>query len=85
MIAICAGTALVMFIMAYYAVVYVVSVARLGKVTPALQVPVYLTYLWVPLGFVITGIQYALTIVRNLREEPVFLSYEQVDQYDETD
>jgi TRAP-type C4-dicarboxylate transport system permease small subunit len=85
MITICAGTALVMFIMAYYAVVYVVSVARLGKVTPALQVPVYLTYLWVPLGFVITGIQYALTIVRNLREEPVFLSYEQVDQYDETD
>ncbi len=85
MVAICAGTALVMFIMAYFAVIYVMSVARLGTVTPALQVPLYLTYLWVPLGFVITGIQYVLTIVRNLRDEPVYLSYEQVDQYDETD
>ncbi len=39
-----------------------------GKVTPSLQVPLYLTYFWVPLGFVITGIQYVMTVVKNLQK-----------------
>jgi hypothetical protein len=39
----------------------------------------------VPVGFVITGIQYTLAIVRNLQEEEVFISYTEVDAYDEGD
>jgi TRAP-type C4-dicarboxylate transport system permease small subunit len=58
-------------------------VAKLGKVTPSMQIPLYLTYLWVPLGFVITGIQYILTVVKNLRSDDVYISYEQIDSYDE--
>jgi TRAP-type C4-dicarboxylate transport system permease small subunit len=49
------------------------------------MVPVWLTYIWVPVGFVITGIQYVLAVVRNLREEEVFISYTEVDAYDEGD
>ena len=76
-------TAAVLFVLAYYSFEYVMRVAKLGKVTPSLQVPLYLTYLWVPLGLAMTGIQYVLTVVKNLQADEVYISYEQVDAYDE--
>jgi TRAP-type C4-dicarboxylate transport system permease small subunit len=85
MIVIAAATSAIMFVLAYYAYKYVSRIARLGKVTPSLQVPLYLTYIWVPIGFVITGIQYFLTIISNLRHPDVYISYEQVDTYEETE
>jgi TRAP-type C4-dicarboxylate transport system permease small subunit len=83
MIVIAGLTAAVMFALAYYSYLYVARVAKLGKVTPSLQVPLYLTYLWVPVGFLITGIQYILTVVKNLQSGDVYISYEQVDAYEE--
>ena len=85
MIIIAAGTALVMFALAWFSFEYILRLAKLGKVTPSLQVPLYLTYLWVPVGFVITGIQYALTVVQNLRSAAVWISYEQIDSYEEVE
>ncbi len=83
MIIIAGATAAVMFTLAWYSYKYVSRVAMLGKVTPSLQVPLYLTYIWVPVGFFITGIQYLLTVVQNFRRPDVYLSFEQVDSYDE--
>jgi len=83
MILIAAVTAAVMFVLAYYSYVYVARVAKLGKVTPSLQVPLYLTYFWVPLGFIITGIQYIMTVVKNLQSDDIYISYEQIDTYEE--
>jgi C4-dicarboxylate transporter DctQ subunit len=83
MILIAGVTAAAMFVLAYYSYVYVARVAALGKVTPSLQVPLYLTYFWVPLGFVITGIQYIMTVVKNLQSDDIYISYEQIDTYDE--
>lgn len=85
MLTICAVTAAFMFILAYYAVQYVMIIALLGKVTPALQIPLYLTYLWVPVGFTITGIQYILTFIQNWRRRGIFISYEERDVYDTPD
>lgn len=85
MILIAAVTGAFMFLLAYYSYLYVERVARLGRVTPSLQVPLYLTYLWIPVGFVITGIQYWLTVVRNLTAPDVYISWEQVDVYEEAD
>lgn len=85
MIVIALVTGTIMLVLAYYSYLYVDRLARLGKVTPSLQVPLYLTYLWVPVGFVITGIQYYLTVVRNLQRRDVYISFENVDSYDETD
>jgi hypothetical protein len=34
---------------------------------------------------VITGIQYLLTVVQNLRSDDVWISYEQIDSYDEVE
>ena len=85
MIIIAGATALVMFALAWFSYEYVARLAQLGKVTPSLQVPLYLTYLWVPIGFVITGIQYLLTVVQNLRSDDVWISYEQIDSYEEAE
>lgn len=85
MIMISAFTAAVMFLLAWYSYEYVERLASRGRVTPALQVPVFWTYLWVPIGFAITGIQYLFTVIRNLVEEDVYISYEERDVYDETD
>jgi TRAP-type C4-dicarboxylate transport system permease small subunit len=85
MITMCAGTAAVMFLLAYYAMTYVGGLLDRGTVTPALRVPLWITYLWVPVGFVITGIQYLMAIVRNFQEEEVYISYTEVDAYDEGD
>jgi C4-dicarboxylate transporter DctQ subunit len=74
MTVIVAVTAIFMFLLAYYAVQYNYHVFSKGRVMPALGVPVYIIYLWVPIGFFITGIQYALTAVKNIREEGIYLS-----------
>jgi C4-dicarboxylate transporter, DctQ subunit len=83
MILIAGVTAVAMFVLAYYSLLYVVRVATLGKVTPSLQIPLYLTYFWVPLGFIITGIQYLMTVVKNLQSDDIYISYEQIDTYEE--
>ncbi len=85
MIVIAVTTGAVMFWLAWISLTYVLSVANSGKVTPALRVPLYLTYLWVPLGFFLTGLQYVLTVIRNLRDRDVWISWEQIDAYEEVD
>lgn len=81
MMVICAFTAALMFVLAGYAFSYVGIIARLDKVTPALQVPLHLTYLWIPVGFSITGIQYMLALVQNWRKEDIYISYHEKDVY----
>lgn len=85
MIVIAAVTAAVMLTLAWYCFEYVQRTAARGKVTPALQVPLYLTYLPVLFGFVLSGIQYLLTVLRNLDfDDPrVFASFSAVDEYED--
>lgn len=85
MILIAAVTAVAMLALAWYAFEYVAKIARRGRVTPALQFPLYLTYVWVVLGFLVTGIQYLLTVFRNLdlADTDVYISYSTVDAYED--
>jgi TRAP-type C4-dicarboxylate transport system permease small subunit len=85
MVTIALATAAAMFVLAYYAYVYVDKVAATGRVAPSLRVPIYLTLLWVPVGFAITGIQYLMTGVVNLLRRDVYLSVAVVDSFDETE
>lgn len=78
-------TSLVMFFLLYYSVVYIQDLYGKGRVLPALSLPVWLIYVWVPMGFLITGIQYLLTAVKNLTSRKVYLSTGVVDGYKETD
>lgn len=44
-------------------------------------VPVWLIYVWVPVGFGVTGIQYFLTGIKNLGSKDVYLSTGVMDGY----
>lgn len=80
-------TAIVMLILAWSALEYVLKIAQRGWVTPALQVPLYLTYMWVALGLLLASIQYFLTAIKNLdhKDPKVFISFSVVDEYEDAD
>lgn len=85
MIVIALLTSAVMFVLAWYALEYVLKIARRGRVTPALQFPLYLTYVWVALGLLIGAIQYLLTAIKNFdpQDDTVYISYTMIDEYDD--
>jgi TRAP-type C4-dicarboxylate transport system permease small subunit len=74
MMIITAVTAGFMLFLAWYAVEYILNLYSKGRVYPALGIPVWTSYLWVPVGFLVTGIQYALTLIKNIQEEGIYLS-----------
>lgn len=78
-------TSLVMFFLLYYSVIYVHDLYSKGRILPALGFPIYLIYIWVPLGFLVTGIQYFLTAIKNFRTRDVYLSTSVVDGYKDTE
>lgn len=83
MILIALITAAAMFALCYFSVGYILSVAKSGRVLPALQIPVFWIFLWVPVGFFMTGLQYALTAVKNFVEKDIYLSTHVLEGYDE--
>jgi len=80
---ICASTSALLFLLAYHAIVYIETVHALGTVTPALQIPYWIVYLPVPAGLVLSGIQFALTLARNLLSPEIYVSFEHRDEYEE--
>lgn len=78
-------TALVMFVLCYYSLGYISTIYSRGRVLPSLSIPVWMMYVWVPLGFAITGIQYFLTAIKNLTSKDVYLSTHVVDSYKDTE
>ncbi|MBA4501668.1 TRAP transporter small permease [Marinobacterium marinum] len=77
------GTALVMFALTWFSLRYIGSVADSGRVLPALQIPVWWIFVWVPLGLAVTGIQYLMTVFKNLAGHDVYLSTQVKDGYDD--
>lgn len=73
-IIITAVTAVLLLVLAWYAVQYIISLQAKGRVYPALGIPIYISYLWVPIGLFVTGVQYALTFLRNLQEPEIYLA-----------
>ncbi len=70
-----------MFYLAYYAMEYTLNVMETQRLTPVLRLPFYLVVIWVPVGFVLGGIQYFLTFVKNLTEKKVWISFEEQTEY----
>jgi len=85
MIVISLFTALVMFVLCYYSIGYITTLYGRGRVLPSLSIPVWMMYVWVPVGFAITGIQYLLTAIKNLTSRDVYLSTHVVDGYKDTE
>ncbi len=85
MIVMASVTSVFMFSLSYYSYYYIFEVYQSGRILPALGLPVFYIYLWVPVGFVVTGLQYAFTVVKNLTQIDIYLSTNVKDGYSDTD
>nr|WP_245667737.1 TRAP transporter small permease [Neptunicoccus sediminis] len=85
MILIALVTAAFMFGLAWYALQYLLTQAGRGRVLPALQIPVWMPLVWVPVGFFMTGLQYLLTAVKNMIEKDIYLSTNVLEGYDDNE
>ncbi|MBW6419110.1 TRAP transporter small permease [Celeribacter sp. PS-C1] len=81
MIIIAVVTAAAMFMLAWYSVDYVLAQASRGRLLPALQIPVWWIIVWAPLGFFLTGLQYALTAIKNIIHKDIWLSTSTMEGY----
>lgn len=82
MIVIALVTAIFMFGLCWYSYGYIITQAGRGRVLPALQIPVWWTLVWVPVGFFMTGMQYLLTAIKNLQEKDIYLSTNVLEGYE---
>lgn len=85
MIVIALFTSAIMFFLCYYSVEYIASLYDRGRILPALGFPIWIIYVWVPIGFAVTGTQYLLTAIKNVTSVDVYLSTGVVDGYADTE
>lgn len=81
MIVIALFTSVVMFFLCYHSYGYIETLYSRGRILPALGFEIWWIYIWAPVGFAITGIQYFLTAIKNFTSEDVYLSTGVVDGY----
>lgn len=74
-----AGTAIVLFVLTYYSLIYLKDVQESGRVTSALQIPVYIMILFVPIGLFLGGVQFLRNAWINIKEKGIYLGTEQKD------
>ncbi|MGF1681698.1 TRAP transporter small permease [Photobacterium minamisatsumaniensis] len=67
-------TSACVFAICYFSVEYISWIAPKGKILPALQIPVYLTYLWVPVSLFLTGLEYFITGLKNIKVKGIHLA-----------
>jgi C4-dicarboxylate transporter, DctQ subunit len=75
-------TAVFMLGLAWFSLQFLLTTMGRGRVLPALQIPVWITLCWVPLGFLLTGLQYVLTAIKNVIEPDIYLSTSVLEGYD---
>ena len=83
MVVINGSTAALLFVLTWYAYVYVQTVYELGGIYPVLRVPFYVVYCVAPLGLSLGGLQYTLATVKNLISDKPYLSFDVSDESEE--
>lgn len=68
------GTGLLCLLLVKYSLDYLVKLSASGRVSPALRLPVWIVMIWVPLGFLSTGIQYFLAFYENITHSAIYIS-----------
>lgn len=81
MIVIAVVTSAAMFLLTWYSVDYLLAQMGRGRLLPSLQVPVWWIIVWAPLGFFLTGLQYALTAIKNIIDKDIWLSTSTLEGY----
>lgn len=82
MVTMAAVTAALLLALAWFGAQYAWHIYQLGSVTPALRIPLYLIYCWVPVGFALGALRYLLTVWRNLTSRDTWLSFSERDEYE---
>ena len=75
-------TSLLMFLLAYEALLYVLQLKEINRQSPALQIEVYIVYMIVPIGFFMSGIQFLIRFIQNLLHDEIYLSYDVIEEKD---
>lgn len=68
-------TAALLFALAIFSISYLLSLYQSNRLTPSLRIPVYLIYSFVPLGLLLTALQYVFAAAANILRPGVHLSY----------
>src|SRR5699024_406501 len=70
-------SAVTLLVLTYIGIDYTVSTMNFKIITPALQMPKYLVYIFIPLGFLLGTIEYITTFLLNFRDkENLYLTSE---------
>ncbi|MGI8313470.1 TRAP transporter small permease [Halobacillus mangrovi] len=78
-------TAIVLFVLTYFSALYVYDVYESGRVTSALQMPAYYLYIFIPIGFLLGGIQFLRNMWINIKDRnEVYLGTDAKDYNDQT-
>lgn len=85
MVFIAFSTGGIMFFLGWFSISYVQGAYATGRLLPTLSIPVYLMFLWVPIGFFVTGVQYFFTGIKNITSKEVYLSTQVQDGYEAAD
>nr|WP_221301898.1 TRAP transporter small permease [Texcoconibacillus texcoconensis] len=72
-------TAIILFILAYYAYDYMMWVYDMGRTTSQLQFPFWIMVLFVPIGLALGGIQFLRNAWVNIVNEEVYLAEDKKD------
>ncbi|ERJ20248.1 tripartite ATP-independent periplasmic transporter DctQ protein [Salinisphaera shabanensis E1L3A] len=81
LIVICLGTGALMFYFAYKSAQYDITLYERGRASSSLGVPLWMVNLALPIGFTLAGVQYLLTIVRNLISDDIYRSFNEKEEY----
>nr|WP_026697584.1 TRAP transporter small permease [Alkalicoccus chagannorensis] len=72
-------TAVILFVVAYFAVQYTYGVYESGRTTAALQFPYWLMVVSIPIGLVLGGIQFLRNMWINIVNKEIYLAQEKKD------
>lgn len=83
LVCICLTSGALMLFLAWHAWGYVDSIRSVGRTSSALSIPIWIPYLIAPVGFLLAGIQYWLTALRNLTSDKIYRSFTELEGYDD--
>lgn len=77
------GTAILMFYFAYLSIDYVMVIQSRGRTSSSLHIPLWIVYMALPVGFILAGIQYVLTTIRNLVSRNIYRTFREKEGFDD--
>lgn len=83
LVVICLLTGALLFFLAWEALGYVQTIHGRGRTSSALNIPLWMIYAVLPIGFFLAGLQYWLTALRNVTTRGVYRSFTEREAYDE--